>query len=209
MKTTNHMPERIAALPLDDKERPVPFFVLWKDGKPDFRIADPAKIYQCYHEGLCWICGQKLGTYLAFVVGPMCTVNKISAEPPGHLDCGQYAVRACPFLIQPKMVRREGGLPEELAAPPGVFFKENPGVTAIWVTKSFTPLLKDGMLVARLGAPTQVLWYARGEQAGLSDVMEAFRAGAERFYERLGHDLAATWRFERDVKLAKLYWPKE
>jgi hypothetical protein len=213
---TVKMPDRIAELAQDDKGRPVPFFVAWQDGKPDFRIVDPVKLYKCYYTHLCWICGQKLGTYLAFPIGPMCCVNRISAEPPSHLECAEYAAKVCPFLVQPKMVRREGGLPENIHAPPGVFFKENPGVTAIWVTKGFKPLLHHGNLLAMLGEPTQVLWYARGEKASREDVIEAFKAGVARFYERSGSDPEfdrnvghfETKEFERDVERAKQYWPK-
>ena len=43
MKPLPPMPSRIAALPVDERGYPVPWFVAWIDGKPEFRCADPAK----------------------------------------------------------------------------------------------------------------------------------------------------------------------
>src|SRR5215471_20238556 len=99
------MPERVAKLPRDEKGRPVPWFVAWPDGKPDFRCVDAPKIYIAYRDQLCWICGEKLGKFLAFPIGPMCAVNHIASEPPSHKDCAIYAAMACPFLATPKMHR--------------------------------------------------------------------------------------------------------
>jgi hypothetical protein len=34
----------------------------------------------------------------SFVVGPMCGINRNSAEPPSHKECAQWSARNCPFL---------------------------------------------------------------------------------------------------------------
>jgi hypothetical protein len=39
---------------------PVPYFVKWIDGKPDFRIMDPERVANCVNNHLCGICGKKL-----------------------------------------------------------------------------------------------------------------------------------------------------
>jgi len=47
----------------------------------------------CVRHKRCWLCGQPLGKFMCFVVGPMCAINKTSAEPPSHRDCALYAVQ--------------------------------------------------------------------------------------------------------------------
>src|SRR5262245_54991717 len=106
------LPSRIAGLPIDpERGYPVPWFVAWHDGKPEFRTADGRKFRQAIRDRLCWVCGQPLGRHLVFVIGPMCTVNRVTVEPPCHLDCAEFSVRACPFLSKPQMTRRENDLP--------------------------------------------------------------------------------------------------
>src|SRR3981189_2409882 len=113
------MPDRFKKLPISDKGFPIPYFVGELDGRRDFRVIRPDAIAACFNKRLCWLCGEKLGQYLAFVIGPMCSVNRVSSEPPSHRECAEYAVRACPFLSRPKMRRNEEGLPELETHSPG------------------------------------------------------------------------------------------
>src|SRR5262245_39698608 len=83
-------PPRIKRLPLDARGYPVPWFVAYVDGVPDFRIVDTPKIGVAWNKQRCWICGGQLGRYLAFAIGPMCAVNRVSSEPPSHLECAMY-----------------------------------------------------------------------------------------------------------------------
>ena len=70
-------PPQIAALPLDARGYPVPAFVPWIDGKPEFRAVYPEAAGQAHRGGFCWICGRPLPGLKAFVIGPMCAVNRI------------------------------------------------------------------------------------------------------------------------------------
>ncbi|MEX3635998.1 hypothetical protein [Paraburkholderia sp. BR14320] len=171
------LPAHMANLPVDGKGFPVPFFVAWIDGKPDFRLADPDKMTTAVRFNRCWICGQPLGKYLAFVSGPMCTINRASAEPPSHLDCATFAATTCPFLVLPKAVRRDAKLPEERADPAGVFVKHNPGVCAIWITKDYGVRRVDDGVLFNMGEPSEVLWYTQGRRASRAEVMTAIEAG--------------------------------
>lgn len=101
------LPERMADLPVDDRGYPVPWFVAWHDGKPEFRAMDPAKFARAIKEKRCWVCGERLGVNLCFVAGPMCGINRTSSEPPSHLMCARWSAQNCPFLSNPRMVRRE------------------------------------------------------------------------------------------------------
>src|ERR1700758_1867839 len=132
------MPARIRKLPISPQGYSVPWFVPWdKDGNPVPQAADPAKRMKAVRVGLCWICGEPLGRFRCFIVGTMCCVNKISAEPPCHRDCAEYAVKACPFLRNPRM-RRNPTTPEEHKQPPaGAMIERNPKVSLIWVTHDY------------------------------------------------------------------------
>jgi hypothetical protein len=69
------LPPRIAKLPVD-RGYPVPWFVAWVDGKPEFRVMDHRRLVRAIKESRCWVCGQKLGAIRAYVLGPMCAVNE-------------------------------------------------------------------------------------------------------------------------------------
>ena len=70
------MPDRIKRLPISETGYPVPWFVAWLDGKADFRVIGPDKLAQAVKRSLCWTCGQPLGQYNAFLIGPMCAITR-------------------------------------------------------------------------------------------------------------------------------------
>src|SRR4051812_961023 len=105
------MPDRIRRLRINDKGFPVPWFVADVDGVPDLRVVDARKIKVAWKERRCWVCGDKLGSTVAFALGPMCAVNRTVSEPPSHRACIEFSVRACPFLANPRTRRHEAGLP--------------------------------------------------------------------------------------------------
>ncbi|TCK36682.1 hypothetical protein B0G84_5695 [Paraburkholderia sp. BL8N3] len=171
-----YIPERIKQLPVNDKGYPVPYFVAWIDGKPDFRVVEPNRIRDAVRFNRCWICGQTLGSYRAFVLGPMCVITRVSAEPPSHAECAQFAVSVCPFLVQPKAVRRDANLPE-VSAPAGVMLTRNPGAAVVWVTKRYKLARVDNGLLFRLGDPEAFEWYTLGRPASRSEALDAVNSG--------------------------------
>ncbi len=172
MNAIEKIPPRVAKLPTDARGYPVPWFVAWIDGAPDFRVVEQGRIGEAILDQRCWICGEKLGRYLAFVIGPMCAVNRISSEPPSHRECAEFAARACPFLTMPKMKRNEKGLPEDYQAPAGVFIKRNPGVAALWISESYHLIKAPGGVLFEVGKPVEVLWFAEGRKATRAEIME-------------------------------------
>jgi hypothetical protein len=170
------MPPRIAALPRDDRGYPVPWFVHWNDGKPDFRIAGRDKREIAVTEKRCWVCGEQLGRWMAFVIGPMCAVNKTTSEPPCHLECAEFSAKACPFLTLPKAHRRDAGLPEEQNIP-GFGIMRNPGCCLIWVCRGYGIFgVHNGWLI-KLPPPERTIWYAEGRMATRNEVMESIDSG--------------------------------
>lgn len=174
-------PSRIGFLPVH-RGYPVPWFVAWVNGVPEFRAAEAEKFQKAILEKLCWVCGDVLGRYKTFVAGPMCGINRISSEPPCHLECAQWSARNCPFLSKPQMVRRENDLPEGYQEAPGVPIDRNPGVTMLWTTLKYH-LLKVDESIGKKGyllvmhEPTAVEWWAVGKPATREQVEESIRTG--------------------------------
>jgi hypothetical protein len=175
---TDTLPERMKDLPIDARGFPVPWFVAWENGKPEFRAMDPAKFRRAIKEKLCWVCGNRLGVNLAFVAGPMCGINRTSAEPPGHRECALWSVQNCPFMNNPRMVRNESGLDSEtLDSMAGFGIKRNPGVSMIWNTRQYEVFKVDNGFLIQMGEPESVGWWACGRSATRADVMESIDSG--------------------------------
>lgn len=185
------LPDRMKGLAVDRRGFPVPRFVTWFEngrpapygcGEPDFRMIHPERIAHCVKYKACWICGGPMGANKAFVIGPMCAINRTISEPPSHLDCARFAARVCPFLAQPKMVRNYRDLPEHQGMP-GQGLTRNPGVACVWVTRSYEPFrvradteMRAGVLF-RLGEPTLVEWWAEGREATQAEVTASISSG--------------------------------
>jgi hypothetical protein len=163
------------------------------NGEWDFRAIEPGRIVACYQKRRCWLCGEPLGQYLAFVIGPMCAVNRISSEPPSHKDCAEYAVRACPFLRQPRATRNDVDLPGGTTA--GIHLDHNPGATLIWITKQYHPVGDGrGGTLFQVGSPHSVHWYAEGRSASRAEIEAAMSKGLPRLRkiaEMQGRDAVA------------------
>lgn len=175
------LPTRIARLPIDDRGYPVPWFVAWQDGKPEFRAMDGEKFVLAVREKRCWVCGDPLGAHVTFVAGPMCGLNRTSGEPPSHRECAQWSARHCPFLSRPQMVRREDETLNNatlVAESAGIALARNPGVALLWTTKSYR-IFSDGhgKPLIRMG-PAEVLeWYAEGRAATREEVAASVAGG--------------------------------
>jgi hypothetical protein len=171
------MPDRFRHLPINDQGFPIPYFVPYYDGKPEFRGFDPEKMRICVRHQRCWLCGEPLGKFMVFVIGPMCAVNRVSAEPPSHYDCALYAAQACPFLAQPKMRRNEKDMPEESRSPAGIMIRRNPGIALLWVTRNYKPFKADGGVLFKVGDPQRVEFFAEGRKATHAEIMASIDSG--------------------------------
>lgn len=191
------VPKRLQRLPVH-RGYPVPWFVTWVnqagrpqppgDGTPEFRLVDGHKLDVALRARRCWVCGQPIPAgKVAFVVGPMCTVNRISAEPPCHQGCALWSARACPFLANPKMVRREG-LPGGAQEPPGRMLLRNPGVAVVWITERYAVQEVDGGKLVHLGHPEDVVAMAHGREATDQELLEALRSGLPALREMARED---------------------
>jgi hypothetical protein len=148
----------------------------------DLRVADGGAQRAALTHGLCWVCGFPFTRQedRAFVIGPMCAVNRTSAEPPSHVECATYSAQACPFLSTPRMTRRERHLPEGTSEPGGIMLRRNPGVTLVWVTsyrgwgKRRDPA---GGYVFDIGDPRSATWWCEGRPATRAEVEASIDSG--------------------------------
>lgn len=173
------LPSRILKLPIDERGYPVPFFVKWEKGEPEFRAMDIDKWIRAVNFKLCWVCGERLGRYMTFVAGPMCGISRTTAEPPGHHECARWSVRNCPFLNNPDAIRRtDEKFGMEIKSIGGVGIPRNPGVELLWTTSTYTVFddRKGGKLI-NMGEPSRVEWMYKGREATRAEVEESVRTG--------------------------------
>jgi hypothetical protein len=145
---------------------------------------------------------------MAFVIGPMCSINRVSSEPPSHRDCAIYSAEHCPFLTIPKMHRRENALPEGNMDPAGVMIRRNPGVTMVWITRSYRVEVDGPGVLFRIGDPVEVLWYAEGRTATRAEVEASVESGLPTLADMAAAEgPKATAELERMTLAAIQTWP--
>jgi hypothetical protein len=111
------VPLRMLARPCDERGYPIPYAqFINKQGKPDFRILDAARVQLCLSRRLCGLCGEPMGKHVHFIGGPLCVANRIFHDPPMHRDCAVFALQACTHLAHGKGRYSERPLPEEEGA---------------------------------------------------------------------------------------------
>ncbi len=190
---------------------PVPWFVGWVNGEPEFRSADVEKLALAIRDRLCWVCGNRLAKDMTFVIGPMCGVNRTSAEPPSHLICGRWSARNCPFLSRPHAHRRDNDKPDgivELKDGPGFAIKRNPGVTLLWTTRKYTRFSdgKGGMLFHTC-EPLAVEWWAEGRPATRAQVEASITSGLPALEKLADQQAGARGMLAVKVKQLQRYLP--
>jgi hypothetical protein len=186
------IPARLRGRPRDARDFIVPYFVQWFEdskpspeglGVPDFRVVNTERFYGCIKHNICWLCGGILGSYHSFVLGPMCAVTRTTSEPGSHRECAEYALKACPFLIRPRMRRNPSEYPGEVAPVAGFFLDHNPGIFALWISrqpaKPFKPEKGGAGVLLTVQDPVEVGWWKEGRLATREEVDWALEKGVE------------------------------
>jgi hypothetical protein len=115
----------------------------------------------------CWVCGEPMGKYMSFVIGPMCGINRTISDPPSHTECAEFSAVNCPFLSRPLAKRRTDGV-EDMDDAAGFAIKRNPGAVGVWTTlsyKTFRPTAGAPGILFEIGDPVSLEWYANGRPA--------------------------------------------
>lgn len=186
------IPQSMQDLPRDPRGYPIPFFVMWFDGKPDFRISDMRNIYRCTLERLCMICGKPLPSDEGvFAMGPLSTINRANDEPPMHRVCAEFSAQTCPWMLRPGMKRITKPMPdgtldaaeqnarELVQSTPGAVYSGAPEVWSLYDASHYTVEVMDNKtLMFFLGPPREMYWYRAGRRATYDEVVDALSAGA-------------------------------
>lgn len=179
------LPERMQKLPIDKRGYPVPWFVPWVNGEPEFRAMDGRKFSDALRFKLCWVCGVQLGRFKTFVIGPMCGITRTTSEPPAHLECARWSARNCPFLTMREVKRREDDFTRSCPVA-GIGIKRNPGVAVVWTTVEYTVFKVPKILAAagasegyllRVGPPESIEFYSHGRAATRDEVIASVESG--------------------------------
>lgn len=107
MKLTTEIPDRMKHLRIDERGYPIPYFVPFVDGKPDFRYQDAKKQKTAMDRKLCGVCGGRLlAKQFWFISGPIGLHNKTHSDAPMHEECARFSMHVCPHLQYLKSERR-------------------------------------------------------------------------------------------------------
>lgn len=135
------IPDQMKSLSLTEGGYLKPWFVKGDD----FRITDSDKAGLSVMKKACWICGNPFPTPRYAMVGDaMSATIRIYKEPPCHLECAEYAMQVCPFILYPNAKRRSAGLEyeatvEHLNEGAAIMLEaDNPGEFYISVVSDFT-----------------------------------------------------------------------
>ena len=194
------LPRELVGRPIDHRGFPVPWFVTnkTKDDQWDFVHVSQTRINEAIRNSKCFVSGEKMGKFAAFVVGPMCTINRIASDPPCKPSVGDWSAMHCPFLSNPSAKRPGGEDAFKGSSVGGVPIAANPGVTAVWVTRHWGMSMQERLF--QFGEPERVTWYHKGRLATVAEAREGFEAGAQRLMdmaEKEGSDAVEVCRRSR------------
>lgn len=113
---------------------PIPFTIYWGEypnGRPDFKHIDPERVRKCLDSRLCGICGAPYGrnSEIAYIGGHESQITDATCffiDPPMHVECALFSVRACPFIVRRKQ-RSAEETPAHVAPDSGRY--------SVWVGK--------------------------------------------------------------------------
>lgn len=161
------IPVFLSHLKVDQRGYPIPFFVSYIDGKPEFRYMDHVRQEMIIENKLCHICGKKLNKdYNYFISGPIGFKNKISSDAAMHRECAEFSLLACPHLHLQNAERRENDeLGKEITnnADP-ILIKEKPQTLILARASKFKPVKHNGATYIRYTAVSfETFHYVNGK----------------------------------------------
>lgn len=145
------IPKELQHLQVDERGYPIPYFVSWIDGKPEFRFIDHKRQEMIIERKVCHVCGLKLPKdYCYFISGPIGYQNRISSDAAMHRVCAEFSLRACPHLYLQKAERRENDeLGKTLAARPSPVIKDKPSKLLLIKASKFKTVKHEGYTYIR------------------------------------------------------------
>ena len=147
--------------PKDGRGYPIPFLVLYVEGKPDFRAIDTLKWKKCIEDKLCALCGRPLKKGYWFVGGPKCEQNRFFFDPAMHEDCARYALKVCPHLAISQSQRSKLPLPYEGSK---LVDEQKSAYFMLGLTGNYQLVLLGGQPIIKAGTWSYLEHWKDGEQ---------------------------------------------
>lgn len=167
------VPERLRKFPLWRGYLVHHTVFIGDDGTPDFKVVDQRKQAEAYQRNLCHLCGEGLGSPVAFIGGPLCEKNRIFMDGPMHPECADYAAKVCPYLCNAN--GRHSGAEPRHAKDGSVKYSHVPEVAtgrparmAVFTTAGYQVRLM-GSVVVSLADPWIAVDYSRMPERMESD----------------------------------------
>ena len=149
-----NIPDSMAALPLDGRGLPVPHFVPWFDGEPDFSRVKPGALEFSHQNNLCWLCNEFLGVSKWFILDDITRcINRTASHLPSHRACAEFAAKNYPCMTQAQH-----------------------GCSCLWETNAyrvFTDL--EGRITIDIGEASGATFWCDGRKASQEQVLESVR----------------------------------
>lgn len=159
LKGLPSLPPRMRALPRDADGQPIPYLLTQVATKFDSTLGPDLALTTLFAQKRCWLCGEQLGRYAAFVGEPLTSITRVSRTPPAHHDCAKYA--AMTGLLQPKTLK----------------------VSLVWVTRDYGMRRAAQGHVFAVGDAEQAFWFTDGRAATREEVTDAMQEGLTDLYE--------------------------
>lgn len=172
------LPPRIQKLATDERGYPVPWFVDWVDGRPEWNAISPRKWARAICEKCCWVCGRPFGTHLDFVIEPICGITRSASEIPCHRDCARWSIVNFSLLLQSPLPRRRDALPPEIQTVSGILLRRNPGVMLEWTCRDYL-VTQNGLrnYLIDLGKPSSLDFWLDRRRAEPAEIKISIQAG--------------------------------
>lgn len=151
MTTPLDIPQRMRSLPRNAAGSPIPWC---------------ASVSDAVNRHLCWICGEKLGRYAAFLLDVRTCITQLPTTPPSHAECAL-------FVAQDN---------------DSDYHNTHDGLLIVWITTAYLPRRDDkGGTNFLITGPENVFWFFAARPARQCIAIEAL----EREFRAL-HALSAS-----------------
>lgn len=118
------IPAKMQDMEKDVRGYPIPYIILRHEGKPYFIVNDEHKVFECIVKMKCAICGKPLEDDVWLVGGILSALHPNGAykDTPIHHECGQYALKVCPYLAMGREYVHESVAPKMQKKIPHMIF---------------------------------------------------------------------------------------
>lgn len=142
----------------------VPYTTLIVDDKPQFKMINNERVWECKRDGLCSLCGKPLDYWKAFMVTEKEAESRIIFENPNHEDCLKYAFNVCPWLFYSKATYADissgqlNGIDVVSSHPDRELSNQRPPKFGVYITNRYENVMRGQYRVCKVGKAKRLEW---------------------------------------------------